>query len=118
GQEMQSALCGFQRERIEMAADPLCCLPEQPFEAGPQTDENSKEQKDFGPSVVTEVCADDGGASLELVRHIGHRMDESNNVLADRTEMGVEIMRNRLPRGILRRLRRALRLLLLLEPCL
>ena len=116
GDEMYAARDGFQGKGIEVAATPLRRLAEEPLDTRSQTDKDRQQQQDFGPSVFAEVRADAGRAPLELGRHIGNRIGETNNVLTDRAEMGIKGVRNRLSLAIPRRCRGGLCLVLLLQP--
>src|SRR6516164_2763092 len=111
---MQALLHRFGGERIEVAAGTLRGLAKQPFDATPQTDKNREEQQSLGPAVFTEVRSDEVVTSLELVWQIGNRAGESNDVLADRSETGIEGLRNGLLRDGL--LRCCLGLALLFQP--
>ncbi len=115
---MHAARDGSQGKSIKVAATPLRRLAEEPFDTCSQTDKNRQQQQDLSPSVFAEVRGDAGSASLELVREIGDRLGETNNVLADRAQMRIEGVRNQLSPTISRRCRSGLRLALLLQPCL
>jgi hypothetical protein len=115
---MQAGSDRFRRERIEVATGPLRRFPKQPFDAGAQTDKNSKEQQGLDPPVFTEVCGNTGAASPELVRQIGNRAGEINNVLADCRDTGIEGPRDGLLGDILPRRGSGLCLTLLLQPFL
>src|SRR3954452_19134428 len=113
---MQAVFNGPRRERVEVAADLLRCPAKQPFGTRAQTDKNSEKQQGLDSPIFTEVCGNSGVASPKLVRQIRDRAGESNYVLADRCETGVEDLRNRLPLDVLPQCYARLCFILLLQP--
>jgi hypothetical protein len=82
-----------------VGASPLRRLAEQPFDTDAQTDKESKEQQRLCPAVLTEVCGDEVVTSLVLLRQIGNRAGQSNDVLAHRRKTAIELLRNGLLGG-------------------
>ena len=116
GDQMLAVFNCFRREQIEMTADPLRCAAKQPFDARAQTDKDSEKQQGLNSSVFTEVCGDSGVALPKLVWQIRDCAGESNNVLADRCDTGVESLGNRLLGNVLPRCSSGLCFILLLQP--
>ncbi len=103
---------------VEVAAHPLRRLSKQPLDAETQTHENSKQQQDLDPPAVSKICRDEADGSPELVRQIGDRSGECDDVLADRADTGVEIVRGGIRHGFRRCSGRGLCLALLFQPFL
>ena len=103
----QAVVDGRQREHVEAVADPRRRLAEQPFEAKAEGDENGEQQQNLEPPTLTKFRGHEPGRTLELAGQIGEHDRQRNDMLADRTDMRGEIVRDRdLRRGMCRWRRR------------
>src|SRR5206468_12949742 len=105
---MQSLAHGLHRMAFEPFAGALGRLAKQPFDAKTQGSENDEEQQGPDTSAIPQLGGDEARASFDLVRQVGGRGDECDDMRAYRAELGIHHMRDRnlstLLRGRARRL--------------
>jgi len=100
GDKPQAIVDGLKRVLVETSADRPRRLSKQPFDAKAQTYKHGKQQQALNPPVRSQVCGDEAVCRLDLIGQIGERGAECDNVLSDRGDMGVELVRYRISFGV------------------
>src|SRR5215472_18129455 len=114
--EAQAPVGRLHRKSVKALTYLLRRFAKQPLDAIPKTSKKQYEQHD-GPA-TWDLCLETADAALELIWQVGKRGGQRGDMLADRTETGDEVVRDRFISSILNVFSGRLFLVLFLQPFL